>query len=393
MELLLDFADIVYQRAIYPRIISGTENDRELAHEKALEVLEPIQQNTLLRRTLDRMYRLPDSTKTRLQRYVAGIYFTQPLGIAAGFDKNVLAPDALGSLGFNVEVGSLTRIPYGGNPRPRIFSLSENQALINRMGFPGEGLDAGIARLKQIPHRMQRDYVIGGNVGASRPSFERGTQIEDYVAALAALAETNVDYRVINVSSPNTEGVRGLQDPAVLRELLAEAQKTKRPKMLFGQADFLKIAPDLTGEQLYQIVQIAMDFEMDGIIATNTSTHPDRRLGLKGKHAREVGGVSGKPLTERSLEITRFIYEQAQGKLAVIRAGGVMSAEDYWNALTYGGADAVQILTAFVDPATSRPSLAYRWNSGVANRMRELGVRNIDQIKGVEDLPYQDRAA
>lgn len=381
---VLDVVDKIYEKIIYPRWTSGEDRkDPEDIHERMMSDLSIFESCGLLRSALGTVFNCQNSI---LERNVAGIKVNHPLFIAAGFDKKASLFLTLAAMGFNVEVGSLTRIPYQGNPRPRIAYLPEDEAIQNWMAFPGDGIEQGIQNLRRLPIRNRREYIVGINIGASMPSFVKGTEIADYVEANRQARRTNGDYTVLNIGSPNTAGVKRLQDPGRLEELLAE---NKRINSNLGKPkpQFLKIS-DLAFSELDIVAQLAIDYGLDGIVATNTSTDPKIIAQLTSELANKDGGISGKPLTKKALEITRYLYEHTEGKLAIIRSGGVMSVEDYWDALTYGGADLVQVLTVLVNKSTSSPTLAARWNQGIADRMNELDIKHLDEIKGRKDLPY-----
>lgn len=389
-----ELADLYFSSRVYPDLVAGeAHSDREIAHERFLALAEQRWEGNSL--ALAVMGRLFTYRSPRLEVRFSGITFPNPLGVAAGFDKNARVFKTLGSSGFGyIEVGSITKIPYKGNDRPRLFALPESQALINRMGFPGDGLSECLDRVNQkLVRRDQRSYGIGLNVAASRPSFDKGTVLEDYREALAGAAQTKADYLVVNLSSPNTPGVRGLQEPDVLEDLLTRTDKEVSDFALrtFGTSEhsgigpkpiFLKIAPDLTLEQVYRIMEIARGHVVHGFIATNTTTNPETRTSLTGRHKGQVGGISGSPLNERAELINEFISQSdMKDRFHLFRSGGVMSVLDCWNAISFGGADAVQVLTALVDESTSSPLLAYRWNRDLDRGLRIVG-KNVRNLKG-----------
>lgn len=277
-----------------------------------------------------------------LKREVFGITFPNPVGLAAGFDKDARYVDVLSHLGFGfIEIGTVTPLPQPGNDKPRLFRLPEDQALINRMGFNNEGAPAAASRLK----RRKGPLVIGGNIGKNKLTPNENA-VEDYEKCFHALYEV-VDYFVVNVSSPNTPGLRGLQEKEPLRKLLLHLQKLnaqqKAPKPVL-----LKIAPDLTDQQLNGIIEIVREAKLDGIVATNTTvsreglTTPQDKIESYGN-----GGLSGKPLGERSTHIIRYLYEHTEGSLPIIAVGGIFSAEDAMEKLA-AGASLVQVYTGFI---------------------------------------------
>ncbi len=286
---------------------------------------------------------LYDYQHPSLAREVFGLKFPNPVGLAAGFDKNAVLTDELASLGFGfVEIGTVTPRPQPGNPVPRLFRLPQDAALINRMGFNNDGAAAVAARLAR---RQNRQLIIGGNIGKNKDTpNERAA--DDYVAAFEALAEV-VDYFVVNVSSPNTPGLRELQDKKPLISLLQQVQArnlarpTPRPLLL-------KIAPDLTDAQLDDILEIARETQLSGLVATNTTisrdglTTPTPTVAGYG-----AGGLSGRPLRARATEVIAYLHQKSQGALPIIGAGGIHSAQDALEKLA-AGATLVQLYTGFI---------------------------------------------
>ena len=279
-----------------------------------------------------------------LAREVFGLKFPNPVGLAAGFDKNAVLTDELATLGFGfVEIGTVTPRPQPGNPTPRLFRLPQDEALINRMGFNNEGAAAAAERLRR---RHNRQLIIGGNIGKNKdtPNEQAG---DDYVAAFEALVE-EVDYFVVNVSSPNTPGLRELQDKEPLIKLLQQVQDrnlartTPRPLLL-------KIAPDLTDAQLDDILEIARETRLSGLVATNTTiARPETlRTPAAAVAAHGAGGLSGRPLRERATEVIRYLHQRSQGGLPIIGAGGIHSAQDALDKLA-AGASLVQLYTGFI---------------------------------------------
>ena len=287
---------------------------------------------------------LYDYRQPELEREVFGLKFPNPVGLAAGLDKNALLTDELATLGFGfVEVGTVTPRPQPGNPQPRLFRLPQDEALLNRMGFNNDGAAAVAERLR---HRHNRRLIIGGNIGKNKDTpSEQAAQ--DYVAAFEALAEV-VDYFVVNVSSPNTPGLRELQDKEPLIKLLQQVQEknlaraTPRPLLL-------KIAPDLTDAQLDDILEIARETRLSGLVATNTTIARPATLRTTAATvaAYGAGGLSGRPLRERATEVIRYLHQRSQGALPIIGAGGIHSAADALEKLT-AGATLVQLYTGFI---------------------------------------------
>ncbi len=286
---------------------------------------------------------LYDSSEKGLERTVFGLKFKNPIGLAAGFDKDGKYYNTMSHLGFGfVEIGTVTPLPQDGNPKPRLFRLPKDQALINRMGFNNDGMDALVERLK---NRKKTNLIVGGNIGKNKLT-PNDLATEDYVKSFNALFPY-VDYFVINVSSPNTPGLRELQEKEPLTKLISTLQdlnsnKKKRKPLL------LKIAPDLNNNQLDDIIEIANNTHLDGIIATNTTIS---RADLITNQAEvEIignGGLSGKPVADKSTEIIKYISTKTSGQLPIIGVGGIMSYEDAVEKLN-AGASLVQIYSGII---------------------------------------------
>jgi len=281
----------------------------------------------------------------RLAINVAGLSFPNPLGLAAGFDKNAEAPDAILDLGFGfVEVGAVTPRPQPGNPRPRVFRLRDDAAVINRYGFNNDGLDDVALRLKARRH----DGILGVNLGANKDSDDRA---EDYVQGVTALAGI-VDFYTVNISSPNTPGLRALQGKEALAGLMKRVLAA-RDKTAKGTPVFLKVAPDLTDEDKTDIADIAKSMALDGVIISNTTI--DRPATLCSANAKEGGGLSGKPLFAPSTKLLREFYKVLGGDVPLIGVGGVSSARDTYEKIL-AGASLVQLYTALVYEGPGLPS-------------------------------------
>ena len=274
----------------------------------------------------------------------AGLTFRNPIGLAAGFDKNasyILEMEALG-FGFT-EIGTVTPLPQPGNDKPRLFRLPKDEALINRMGFNNVGADVVGARLKNI--RLQSSIIIGGNIGKNKITPNEKA-VNDYVICFEKLFDV-VDYFVVNVSSPNTPGLRDLQDKKPLTEILNELQvhnhQKENPKPIL-----LKIAPDLTDAQLNDIIEIVNTTNIAGVIATNTTINRNNLQASK-QTVDEIGngGLSGKPVKQRSTEVIRYLNKKSGGKLFIIGVGGIQTAVDAKEKLE-AGASLVQIYTGFI---------------------------------------------
>ena len=275
----------------------------------------------------------------KLERHVFGIRFPNPIGLAAGFDKDAKLYKELSNFGFGfIEIGTLTPKPQDGNPKKRLFRLLADKGIINRMGFNNQGVEAAIKRLKK-----NKNVIIGGNIGKNKTTpNDQATQ--DYLICFNALFPY-VDYFVVNVSSPNTPNLRDLQDKkpltALLKTLQTENHNRENPKPIL-----LKIAPDLTDTQLLDIIDIVSDTNIDGVIATNTTIARD---GLQSDSTicAETGGLSGKPLSNRSTDVIRFLHTNSKGGFPIIGVGGIHTPQDAIDKLE-AGASLLQIYTGFV---------------------------------------------
>ncbi|WP_338410333.1 quinone-dependent dihydroorotate dehydrogenase [uncultured Flavobacterium sp.] len=273
----------------------------------------------------------------KLERNVFGLTFKNPVGLAAGFDKDAKLYQELSNFGFGfIEIGTITPKPQDGNPKKRLFRLQEDSAIINRMGFNNGGVEDAIIRLKK-----NKGVLIGGNIGKNK-STPNEEAVNDYVICFEALFDY-VDYFVVNVSSPNTPNLRELQEKEPLTKLLQVLQnlnsKKQTPKPIL-----LKIAPDLTNEQLLDIIEIVNETKIAGVIATNTTISRD---GLVSDNKAEMGGLSGKPLSNRSTEVIRFLSQKSNKSFPIIGVGGVHSAKDALEKLN-AGASLVQLYTGFI---------------------------------------------
>ncbi|MCX2482755.1 quinone-dependent dihydroorotate dehydrogenase [Pedobacter sp. MR2016-24] len=278
-----------------------------------------------------------------LEREVFGIRFKNPVGLAAGFDKNGEYIEALSHLGFGfIEVGTVTPLPQPGNDLPRMFRLTEDSAIINRMGFNNKGVDILAERLRVLKAK-DASIVIGGNIGKNKNTpNEEATS--DYVKCFDRLFDV-VDYFVVNVSSPNTPGLRALQEKGPLTELLNTLQQ-RNSKNNISRPILLKIAPDLTNEQLDDIIDIVKETGIAGVIATNTTISREG-LYTPAELANETGGLSGKPLTLRSTEVIRYLADKSGRAFPIIGVGGIHSAQDAKDKLE-AGASLVQLYTGFI---------------------------------------------
>eukprot|EP01137_Pigoraptor_chileana_P016840 Opistho-2@6137 len=292
-----------------------------------------------------------------LEREVFGLKFKNPVGLAAGFDKNAVLVDELSTMGFGfIEIGTLTPKGQPGNDKPRLFRLKEDEALINRMGFNNEGVKEAVLKLKQ----RKSDILIGGNIGKNKVTPNENA-VDDYLICFDELFDV-VDYFVVNVSSPNTPNLRALQEKEPLKNLLQtlQVENEKRPK---SKPILLKIAPDLTDSQLDDIIEIVQETHIAGVIVTNTTIS---REGLRSSASltSEMGGLSGKPVEKRSTEVIRYLSEKSNKAFPIIGVGGIHSPEDAIEKLN-AGASLVQIYTGFIYEG---PALASEINKAIAGK-------------------------
>ncbi|PIY07931.1 MAG: dihydroorotate dehydrogenase (quinone) [Flexibacter sp. CG_4_10_14_3_um_filter_32_15] len=314
--------------------------DAEKAHYTAIAGLQ-----TLLKLGGKSIVTNPINSDRRLEREVFGLKFKNPVGLAAGFDKNAKWIEELDQLGFGfIEIGTLTPKPQDGNQKPRLFRLKEDNALVNRMGFNNEGVEIAVERLKNIKAKKPH-IIIGGNIGKNKVTpNEEATN--DYLICFDALFDY-VDYFVVNVSSPNTPNLRELQEKKPLTELLQTLQnrnqEKENPKPLL-----LKIAPDLTDSQLDDIIEIAKETKLAGIIATNTTiSRENLKTDSQKVESLGNGGLSGKPLKNRSTEVIAYLHQKSNAAFPIIGVGGIHSPEDAIEKLN-AGASLIQLYTGFV---------------------------------------------
>ena len=308
--------------------------DPEWVHHAVFYLLKVIHRIPGMGSMIRALYHIKDQ---RLERKLFGLTFPNPVGLAAGFDKDAKLYQELSNFGFGfIEIGTLTPKPQPGNPKKRLFRLPEDNGLINRMGFNNQGVVEAIERLKK-----NNGVLIGGNIGKNKitPNDEA---VSDYVQCFEALFP-HVDYFVVNVSSPNTPNLRALQDKEPLKHLL-QTLKNLNLKRTSPKPILLKIAPDLIDDQLLDIIDIVTTIKIDGVIASNTTLS---REGLISSNRSEMGGLSGKPVAERSTEVIRFLYEKSNNAFPIIGVGGIHSSEDAINKLN-AGASLIQLYTGFV---------------------------------------------
>lgn len=308
--------------------------DPEKAHHFTFKYLKFIHKIPLVPLLIRKIYNVEHPS---LHREVFGLHFKNPIGLAAGLDKDAKLYKELANLSFGfIEIGTITPKPQLGNPKKRLFRLIEDQGIINRMGFNNEGVEAAVKRLKK-----NTNVLIGGNIGKNKTTPNEEA-VNDYLICFEQLFNY-VDYFVVNVSSPNTPNLRTLQEKEPLKQLLSTLQNTnlthKNPKPIL-----LKIAPDLTDEQLSDIIEIVQETHIAGVIATNTTIG---REGLVSDNQKETGGLSGKPLKNRSTEVIRFLSEKSNHAFPIIGVGGIFSETDALEKLE-AGASLIQLYTGFI---------------------------------------------
>ncbi len=316
----------------------------------------------------------------RLEVRALGLTFPSPLGVAAGMDKDATWFESLGSLGFGfVEIGSVTPHAQAGNPRPRVHRLVDDRGLLNHMGFPNAGASAAAARLSRRSGRT----LVGANVGKSKdtPLDQAATDYRAVVRQLGSLS----DFLVLNVSSPNTPGLRGMQSVRLLEELI-DGVRQELAEMGQSRPMLIKISPDLLDEEVDAIADLAIEREIDGLVAVNTSIGRDR---LKSDPAmlQQPGGVSGCPLQSRSLELLRRLRVRVGDRLVLIAVGGIETTDDAWERIR-AGATLVQAYTGFV---YGGPLWPRRINRGLAERVSACGAENVQELVGSERSDFELR--
>ena len=353
---------MLYKQLLRPILFRLGRGDAEGAHERTVAMLRTASRSRLLLRAVERAFAF---SHPALARSVFGLRFPNPLGLAAGMDKDGAALPAWAALGFGfVEVGTVTWHAQPGNPRPRLFRLPEREALINRMGFNNAGAAALAARLAAAP---ALPVPLGISIGKSKATPLEAA-VDDYIASLRALFD-HAGYFAVNVSSPNTPGLRALQDRAQLGALLAAlagenallaGQRGAAPRPLL-----VKIAPDLSEPALVELLEVCADHGVSGLIATNTSIE---RMGLEGADpalVAQAGGLSGRPLAARARDVVRFVARETGGRLPIIGVGGILAPDDACRMLD-AGATLLQLYTGLVSEG---PTLPGRINRALAGRV------------------------
>ncbi|MGK7896246.1 MAG: quinone-dependent dihydroorotate dehydrogenase [Xenococcus sp. (in: cyanobacteria)] len=372
-----------FTKPFYPLLLSAVRSDPETAHRQLLNSLTKLEASRdtawgkLAIKQLSNSFALQDS---RLRQNLWGLDFPNIFGLAAGFDKDGTAAGIWESLGFGfAELGAVTYHAQPGNPRPRMFRLPEDKAALNRMGANNLGAAAMADTLAQIWLNKARNIPIGINLCKSKIA-ELENAAEDYVGSFKLLQDV-ADYFVVNVSSPNTPGLRSLQAKSQLEPILSALQNANTKE----QPILIKIAPDLDWQEIKEIIDLALQYQLDGAIATNTTI---RRDGLKtqilqetGKPiTEEAGGISGKPVQQRSTEVIRFIFQETAGKLPIIGVGGIFTAQDAWDKIV-AGASLLQVYTGWVYQG---PWMIKDVLSGMLKRLESEGLNHIKDAVGLE---------
>lgn len=372
-----------FTKPFYPLLLSAVKSDPETAHRQMLKTLSNLEVNchsrwgTLAVKQLEKSFCVDEP---RLKQTFWGLDFDNPLGLAAGFDKDGTAAGMWSSFGFGfAELGAVTLHSQPGNPRPRMFRLPEDKAALNRMGANNLGAAVMADTLAQTWKRQPCRIPIGINLCKSKIA-SLDDAAEDYVGSFKYLQDV-ADYFVINVSSPNTPGLRSLQAGEQLEPILSglQAVNTQNKPVL------IKIAPDLEWQDIKAIVNLATNYNLSGVIATNTTI---RRDGLKTKILKETGnriedeagGISGLPVKERATEVIRFIYQETKGKLPIIGVGGIFTSQDAWEKII-AGASLLQVYTGWIYQG---PWMVKEVLSGLATRLDNAGLANIEDAVGLE---------
>jgi dihydroorotate dehydrogenase len=373
----------IYQAGIRPILFSALKADPEWLHQRTLQALgwlERTSERPLTQWVQAQLQHNYSLRSPEMEQTLWGLKFPNPLGLAAGFDKDGVAAGVWGAFGFGfAELGTVTFQAQLGNPRPRLFRLSADNAALNRMGFNNQGAEALATRLGQ---RLgyPRSVPLGINLGKSKV-----TPLEDaaadYLGSFRLLKDLG-DYFVVNVSSPNTPGLRSLQDATQLSQIVDALQQENQ-----GLKPILvKIAPDLEEDAIADVLNLAKNYQLSGIIATNTTIRRDmlktQRIEATGKSVtEEAGGISGAPLRQRSTEVIRFIHQQTQGQLPIIGVGGIFTAEDAWEKIT-SGASLIQVYTGWIYEG---PWMVRRILEGLLHKLEEKGLTKISEAVGWKD--------
>ncbi|MGZ8425131.1 MAG: quinone-dependent dihydroorotate dehydrogenase [Candidatus Binatia bacterium] len=348
--------------------------DPEVSHEAVLHMLAG---NEWLYGTIEDFYKVEDH---RLVVKIGPLTFANPVGLAGGFDKNALAPKMLSAFGFGfMEVGAITAQAQPGNPKPRLYRLPEDDALINRLGFNNEGADAIAIKLDRLRARGGRPKIpLGMNIGRTK-IVETKDAVADFLSCFEKLFAQG-DFFTLNVSSPNTPNLRDLQEKSLLRELLSAVQQKNLQLAARAKIDpkavFVKIAPDMEFPQVDEIIDVVEQVKLAGIVATNATAF--KRAGLKSPNGAEPGGLSGRPITAMVTQFISHIYRTTRGRLPIIGVGGIFDAYDAYEKIK-AGANAVQIYTGWIYEG---PGAVKRINKGLLRLLQRDGLKHISQAVG-----------
>ena len=376
---------INFTKPFYPFLLSAVKSDPETAHRQMLKTLSNMEisrNSAWARLAIAQLEKSFCYSNPRLQQTLWGLDFDNPFGLAAGFDKDGTAAGMWSSFGFGfAELGAVTLHSQPGNPRPRMFRLPEDKAALNRMGANNLGAAVMADTLAQTWKRQPRKIPIGINLCKSK-SASNEDAATDYVGSFKYLQDV-ADYFVINVSSPNTPGLRSLQATEQLKPIVSALQEANTQ----NKPILIKIAPDLEWEDIKDISNLATDYNLSGAIATNTTIRRDilktRTLKETGNSIQdEAGGISGLPVKERSTEVIRFIYKETNGKFPIIGVGGIFTAEDAWEKII-AGATILQVYTGWIYQG---PWMVKDVLSGLVAKLDEKGLDNISDAVGLEHL-------
>lgn len=372
-----------FTKPFYPLLLSSVKSDPETAHRQMLKTLNNLELNrhsvwgSLAIKQLEKSFCVRDS---RLQQTLWGLDFNNPFGLAAGFDKDGTAAGMWSSFGFGfAELGAVTLHSQPGNPRPRMFRLPEDKAALNRMGANNLGAAVMADTLAQTWKRQPRRIPIGINLCKSKTAPLEDAAA-DYIGSFKYLQDV-ADYFVINVSSPNTPGLRSLQAGEQLEPILSGLQTAN----VHHKPILIKISPDLEWQDIKEILNLANSYNLSGVIATNTTVRHDglntRVLKETGKSIKdEAGGISGFPVKQRSTEVIRFIYQETDGQLPIIGVGGIFNVDDAWSKII-AGASVLQVYTGWVYEG---PWMVNQVLSGLLAKLNEKGLDNISEAVGLE---------
>lgn len=377
-----------YQQGIRPLLFHGIRIDPEWLHQRTLNILQllaaPPEQLPPLASNLSHWLRdRCQFVDDRLSQSLWGLTFANPMGLAAGFDKDGIAAQAWSLMGFGyAELGTVTRHPQPGNPKPRLFRLPKDNAAINRMGFNNQGATQLAERLEGYWKAQPSPIPIGINLGKSKIT-PLETAVEDYVQSFQRLKHLG-DYFVVNVSSPNTPGLRSLQTKENLSPILAALQAENRDRKPL----LVKIAPDLDWAAIHEVLTLAHDHNLAGIIATNTTIQreglkTDRILQTGNRAVDEPGGLSGAPLRQKSTAVIQFIHHETQGQLPIMGVGGIFTARDAWQKLS-AGATLLQVYTGWI---YGGPEMVRRVLEGLAQQLTHHRLEKLQDAIG-QNLPF-----